>query len=190
MPTASIRYDAEFLGAALKRFRRQHPARIASTLVRSVGGIVFGAAAAFLFWVGQPMEALMALLVCLLAVFAGTLNQWLVRRSMAKSPFNGDQLTINFDADGFHAFSKKQDVRLRWEVFTRVAHFRDGFLLFQGPKLFNWIPFSAIEGSAISDLDRLLREHIKEHKIVEQGVAPQPAARSESDFSGSLPPST
>ncbi len=167
MPTAIIRYDSEFLGVALKRFRRQHPAHIASTLVRLVGGIAFGAAAVFLVWVGQPMEALMALLLCLLAIFAGTLNQWFVRRSMAKSPFNGDELTINFDADGFHAFSKKQDVKLRWEVFTRVAHFRDGFLLFQGPKLFNWIPFSAIEDSAIPNLDSLLREHIQEHKIVE-----------------------
>lgn len=172
MPTARIRYDAEFLGAALKRFRRQHPARIVSTLVRSAGGIIFGAAAVFLFWIGQPMEALIALLIFLLAIFAGTINQWLVRRSMAKSPFNGDELTINFGVDGFHAFSKKQDVKLRWEVFTRVAHFRDGFLLFQGPKLFNWIPFSAIQDSAIQDLDNLLRKHIKEHKIVEQKSTP------------------
>lgn len=87
---------------------------------------------------------------------------------MAKSPFNGEELTIKFDEEGFHASSSKQDVKLRWGVFTRVAHFSDGFLLFQGPALFNWIPFSAVEHSEIPDLEALLREHIKEHKIVEQ----------------------
>lgn len=89
---------------------------------------------------------------------------------MAKSPFRNDQLTIQLDEEGFHAFSSKQDVKLSWEVFTRVAHFRDGFLLFQGPKMFNWIPFSSLDHCDIAELDALLRRKVQEHKIVEQAA--------------------
>ena len=86
---------------------------------------------------------------------------------MRKSPYENDELTIQISEDGYHATSSKQDVKLQWNAFTRVAHFSDGFLLFQGPKMFNWIPFCSLAPSEIAEVERLLKKHIQEHEIVE-----------------------
>jgi hypothetical protein len=133
---------------------------------------VFLAAASIVgFATGDPGKACIFLAFAVGVAFSGHLDRWLIRRSLAKSPFRDDELTITFDEVGFHASSAKQDVKLRWEVFSRVAHFQDGVLLFQGPRTFNWIPFSAMAPGHAAKLDLLLREHIKQHKIV-QAAAP------------------
>lgn len=172
MLTGFIKYDADFLESALDRYRRQHFGRLLIAGVKIVGTVIFGFASVFLFWVGEPLKASVPLIIVAVAILSGPLDQWLVRRAMAQSPFKDDELTIEFNDEGFHARSSKQDVNLRWEVFTKVAHFRDGFLLFQGPKLFNWVPFSALKHAEVSELDALLHKHVDEHKIVEQGIAP------------------
>ena len=170
MPKASILFDSDFLVAAFTRYRRQHRGRLLIAGIKIIGAVVFVAAATILFWAGKPFEAFLAVLFVGLIVASNSLNRWQVKRGMAKSPFRNDQLTIQLDEKGFHAFSSKQDVKLSWEVFTRVAHFSDGFLLFQGPKMFNWIPFSSLDSCDIAELDALLRRKVQEHKIVEQAA--------------------
>jgi len=95
-----------------------------------------------------------------------------MRRSFKKSPYLDDDVVIEFTDAGFHAHSSKQDTKLQWSAFTKVAHFSDGFLLFQGPKFFNWIPFSSLESpSQAVELATLLRSKITEHKVVEPSTA-------------------
>ncbi len=166
VPVANIRYDADFLDIAFKRYRRQHPAWPAVLFIKAAGLLVLMPAAILLFWTGEPMPALVALAFSILILSSGLLERWRLKWAIAKSPFKDDDLRITFSADGFHASSPKQDVKLTWPIFTRVAHFKDGFLLFQGPKLFNWIPFSALEPSGLEELENLLHTHIKKHKVI------------------------
>jgi hypothetical protein len=166
MPTARIRYDSAFLDAAFERYRRQHPARGLIRFCKIAGVLVLLPVSAVLFWTGEAVAASGALLAAIPILLSDRLDRWLARRAVAKSPYLDDDLTIRFGEDGFHATSPKQDVKLRWEVFTRVVHFPDGFLLFQGPKLFNWIPFAALDPAGVKELEGLLLKHIKPHRAV------------------------
>ncbi|RYD54486.1 MAG: YcxB family protein [Verrucomicrobiaceae bacterium] len=166
VPAANIRYNADFLAEAFKRYRRQHPARYFILAVKALGVLVLMPATIFAFSTKDHMHALICLTFLILIFFSGALEKWRLKRAIAKSPFNDDELRVEFSESGFHAFSAKQDVKLAWNVFSRVAHFRDGFLLFQGPKLFNWIPFSALEPGGLEELETLLRTNIANHKIV------------------------
>ena len=166
MPAANIRYNAEFLAEAFKRYRRQHPARYFILVVKAIGVLILAPATIFAFTTKDPEHGAICLTFLILIFFSGAIERWNIKRTLAKSPYNNDDLRIDFSENGFHAFSTKQDVKLAWPIFNRVSHFKDGFLLFQGPKVFNWIPFSALEPGAVEELETLLRTHITTHKIV------------------------
>jgi len=111
--------------------------------------------------------------LCLLLLFGHRIDLWLARRSLRKWAFRDESVEIDFTDEGFHARSPKQETTLRWSSFTRAVHFRDGFLLFHGSTSFQWIPaVSLATPSGVTDLERLLRDKIAEHRIVEPCAAP------------------
>ena len=166
VPAANIRYNADFLAEAFKRYRRQHSARYFILAVKAIGVLILLPGSIFAFSAKDTEPALICLTFLILIFFSGAIEKWNIGRSLAKSPYNNDDLRIEFTEAGFHAFSAKQDVKLAWPIFNRVAHFKDGFLLFQGPKIFNWVPFSSLEPGTVEELETLLRTHITQHKIV------------------------
>jgi hypothetical protein len=86
-------------------------------------------------------------------VFSGSIDQWWTKRSLLRSPFINEQFKLVFSSSGFHATSPSQDVKLSWNVFTKIVRFDDGFLLMQGLGMCNWIPYDAIVGE--KGLDQL-----------------------------------
>ncbi len=91
-----------------------------------------------------------------------------LRKSFQQSPFRDELLRIELRDDGFHAKGDISTVDLHWSAFTKVVHFEDGFLLFQGPQVANWIPVRYLEdAAALADLEALLDANIAEHKVVE-----------------------
>ncbi len=169
MVTTTIQFSPEFLVESLKRYRLQHRGRLAVFGVKLVALLVFGPIAVLLALTGHAGAGAGLAAFSLFVFFAHHLDFWWAKHSFLKSPYLNDVLVIEFSEVGFHARSPKQDVKLQWSVFTKVVHFKDGFLLFQGPKVVNWIPFSAFENSEqVSELDQLIRQKIQEHKVVGQ----------------------
>ena len=168
MPTATIDFNSDFLIEMLKRYRRQHSDRRLGLIIKILGVIVLTPVAVSLFWQGLIWLGLFISAWIILIFAAHLVDYWLARRAFVKSPFRNQLLTIEFTEDGFHALSPIEDTKLQWCVFTEVVHFPDGVLLFKGPKVFNWIPFSSIsDAQQIQELENLLREKVAKHRIID-----------------------
>src|SRR5205085_2179243 len=107
--------------------------------------------------------------VSVLMFFSHYIDYWLARRAFPTSPYGNENYTIEISEDGFHAKSPKSETKLAWSIFTKASHFKDGILLFQGPRFFNWLPFSAlVDSKQKHELEKLLQKQIKIHQVVEK----------------------
>jgi hypothetical protein len=172
MTAATFKFTADFLIETFRRFRLQHGGRWVMAAVKVLAVLLSAPLGIWALREGQVLLGIFFLVLCVLMFFAPHMDYWLVRRSFRQSPFRGEDVRIEFSDSGFHATSPKQDIKLQWSAFTRVVHFKDGFLLFHGPRSFNWVPVSSLAGlSDIAELEALLRSKIADHRIVEP-VAP------------------
>jgi hypothetical protein len=168
MPTATIKFTSDFIIEASIRYRGQHRGRYVALGIKLLALVLLAPLALWMFWQEHVLIGVFFVALSVFMFFAHHVDYWLARRSFRKSPYRDEDVIIEFTDAGFHARSPKQDTKLHWSAFTRVAHFSDGFLLFQGPKFFNWIPLSSLGSPAqATDLAALLRSNIAEHKIVE-----------------------
>jgi YcxB-like protein len=192
MTEASVHFTDDFMVDALRHYRLQHRARRPMMILKAVLTLFLAGFGAFAFVYGPLVLGLFFVGLCFLLVFGHHIDFWLARRSLRRWAFRDETVTIEFTDGGFHARSPKQDTMLRWSSFTRVVHFRDGFLLFHGPASFHWIPASSLVSSSdVAGLEGLLQAKIAEHKIVEHVAAPNggPATRLGSSGVAEGPPS-
>jgi len=192
MPTASIKFTPDFLVEALQRYRRQHRGRYVGLTIKLIALALLAPLSIWMFWQRQILIGIFFVALSVFMFFAHHVDYWLARRAFRGSPYRDEDVTIELTDAGFHARSPKQDTKLQWSAFTRVAHFRDGFLLFQGPKSCNWIPHSSLGSpSQAAELATLLASKITEHRIVEPSAAPNggPATPSGNSAVTNGPPS-
>ena len=176
MTAASVQYTDAFVVDALRHYRLQHRARRPMIALKVLMTLPLAALAIFGFIHGPFGLGLFFVGLCLLVLFGHHIDLWLARRSLRKWAFRDETVAINFTDEGFHANSPKQETTLRWSSFTKAVHFQDGFLLFHGPASFHWIPATSLVGSSdVTALERLLREKIAEHKVIEPCAAANPA---------------
>lgn len=62
---------------------------------------------------------------------------------------------MELSEEGIRAESEVETSQLRWNAFTQAVIFDDGVLMFQGPKMVNWIPDRALDDEADA---RVLRD--------------------------------
>lgn len=168
MPCASIKCASDYLIAAFQRYRRQHRARHVRLAIKFFAIALLLPVAVWNYLQAKYSDAALGAALSVVVFFAHHVDYWLVRRSLKQSPYRDEDVLIEFNDAGFHARSPKQDTQLQWAAFTMVAHFRDGFLLFQGPRVFNWIPISSLgSASQAAELSALLRSKISDHRIIE-----------------------
>ena len=185
MTTASVRYTDDFVVDALRHYRLQHGARRSMVVLKVLLTLPLAALAIFGFIHEHIGLGLFFVGLCILLLFGHHIDLWLARRSLRKWAFRDEAVTIEFTDEAFHARSPKQETMLRWSSFTKAVHFRDGFLLFHGPASFHWIPATAFAGpSDVSVLERLLRNKIAVHKIVEPCAAPNHSLATQVGSSG------
>lgn len=93
------------------------------------------------------------------------IDAWLMRRRFRKSPFRDENYQFVLSDDGAHVVSQNSDTRIAWAVFTKARQFSDGFLLFQGPGLFNWLPDSAaFTPACLAEAEQLIRAHVTDFR--------------------------
>ena len=168
MPTATFKFDSDYLVEARKRYKRQQWSRWLPLPLRLLVVVIFVAAGVWMLRKGDVVFGLFVVSYGAFLALAHHVDYWLARRSFRKSPFRDEVVTIEFAEAGVHSQSSKHDSQVQWSAFTKVAHFRDGVLVFLGPKRFDWIPFSSLSGANdAAELEALLRAKIQEHRIVE-----------------------
>lgn len=170
MATASIKFSGDFVVEAWRLYRAQHRWRWVVLTARIAPAVLFGSVGVWSWFQGDWLLSLLLLGFCAFVFCTRWIGEWWTRWSFRKSPYCDEDLTIELTEAGFHAWSAKQDARLQWSAFTKVAQFGHGFLLFQGPRLFNWIPVTALgDPSQVHDLEALLRSKISEYRVVDAG---------------------
>jgi hypothetical protein len=173
MIEASIHYSSDYLLEALNRYHQQGAVRFFFAAVKLAGLVVFISQTVLLAQKGFYASALLAALMVLvfLNLYRGVC--WLARWSFQNRPYYDQRLALQLTPEQFYGRSERWEIRLPWTAFQKAVHFRDGFLLFQSPKVFNWIPLAALKNRAqAAELEALLRAKIPVHKIV------QPCANS------------
>ena len=176
MPKARIKFTADFLIEAFRRYRRQHRGRRAGLAVKVLGLLIFVPCAVALLCQGHLFLGIFLAFFSVFMFFAHRVDYWRARRAFRKSPFRDEEVAVELSEAGYHTLSPKHEMTLQWSAFTRVSHFRDGFLLFEGPAVFRWLPLSSLEDpSQAAELEALLRAKIPEHRIVERAAVPPPA---------------
>lgn len=161
-------FDESFLIQACRKNRRQHGTLRVFLVIKSVACLlVLGLAA---LSVAHRAWWLTALFVAaaILGFNGHQIDLWRLKRRFRKSPYKDDDLVITLTADGVHALGSKSDSKLTWAVFTKACQFGDGFLLFQGPGLYNWLPTSALVDGSTSEVESLIRDNVRHYKMVEQ----------------------
>jgi len=184
MITAYIKFTPDFLIEAMRRSRKLRRTRYIGIAVKSISLaflvplVLWITWRSRIVWLGNPV--LQGQIVIGLVIFAALsvfmlnahhVDYWLARRRFRKSPYYDEEIFFEFSEIGVHTRSTKQDGTLHWSAFTKVAHLKDGFLLFQGPNAVNWIPLSSLDNpSEAGELAALLRAKIPQHTIVAQNA--------------------
>lgn len=107
-----------------------------------------------------PWLALVVVFGCGYLLFLPRISDHRTRVQFRSSPYCNENITVVLSDEGFHATGEISRTSLTWQAYTRAVRFRDGFLLLQGPGVFNWLPDAALAEGKIGDIELLLRKHI------------------------------
>lgn len=168
MPNYRFQFDEEFLIECFRKYRRQHGTRFIILAIKLVAGPPLLALAVFCAWESNWKMAILPFGL-VLAMFGGHLiDYWLIKRRFRKSPYWNDNVAVSVTADGINAVGSRSDTKFAWTVITRARRFANGFLLFQGPGMLNWLPDTALSDSTPVEVESLIQAHVKDYKVVEQ----------------------
>ena len=163
----NLKFDDRILTEMTMRYRRQHGSRRLILAVKVFAGLLLMAFAVLLIVNKSYAAAAFFVLLIFMLACGHHFDLWWMRRRFQKSPYANEDLRVDISDEGFQVKSPKQDTKLTWAVFTKVVHFQDGFLLFQGPHSFSWIPIRFLkEASQLELLERLLKAKVSKHQII------------------------
>jgi hypothetical protein len=158
-----VHYDDPHLMEGHKRRRTVERARTGSSYMRVIGLL---ASVVLIVLAALNERWFFVLLLVLLAIFiivADLIDEMTFKNWIENSPFRGDTILITLDENGVMARGPKSDVIFGWEAFTRVVRFPDGFLLYQGPKVWIWLPQRTLQEGTLQYVGDLLREKIADY---------------------------
>lgn len=169
-PVAEFVFSADYYSQTVRRIRRQsleHYAKIVLWLV--MGGLLLGT----IFVSRRMMDYLIPFIVIWpMFLLFRKYEDWSALRRFRKSPYYDQQTRIEFRDDGVYTKSELSESRVDWAAFTRVSHFRDGFLLIEDSQVAQWIAVkSLVDPDSIEQLQELLRQKIADHRVFAPAIA-------------------
>jgi len=166
MITAHIHYDKNFFDTCVRRYLRERGNTRATLFRLFVSVMLWGMAVLYASRDQWPLTIGFAVGGILYPVLT-LLQRRSYRRVFDQSPLLNEEFTLNLQEEGFQVSSPNEDSFLRWPRFTKVVEFADGYLLYQGPNMFNWIPITSLENpNEAAALGDLLRRHIHDHRTI------------------------
>ena len=141
-----------------KRFRKTKSLRHLFTFIKLLGLALFS----LLIWVLLSKQSYLFALgifaLSLFIIFSYKIDHLNIKRNVRKSPYGNEETVLTFSEEGLHSKSEKAEAKLVWDAFTEVKRVKDGFLLFQGPKFYTWLPDNDLKKQAQLDQMRELLE--------------------------------
>ena len=175
-----FRFGEEFLLTAFLKYRKQLRWYAWHRALRLVGALALLALVGVSLYAKAVFPAFVLGGFVVLFAFAPRLDNWLVRRRFRKSPYHDDDVVVRLTDDGIFLRGRAAETRLEWSVITKARRFVDGFLLFQGPYMFHWLPDAASGSGSCLEAEALVRNRVRDYLDVEPrvaGDAPQAARR-------------
>ena len=163
-----FRFDEKFLIDGFKKYRRQHAVRNTWFVLKIILSILFVILAIISAYHGDYKLIFFFAAVIIIMLFGHEIDYLLIKYRSRKSPHVNEDVEITLNENGFQAVSSKSETKSKWSIFTKAVAFRDGFLLFQGPRLFNWLPLNKISEGNIEKLIDLIKTNIQNYKVIEQ----------------------
>jgi hypothetical protein len=164
MPVFDITFSEPFLIEMVRRYRRSKTLARYATLLKAFLGVCLVGLIVICVLVKTYVGASVLSVFLALLILAHRLDEWFVRRRFRKSPYRDERIRIQRSADGLTANGTKSNVQLSWAVFTGARRLEDGFLLFQGPGVFNWLPITAMTEGTAEKAEELIRTNVSDHK--------------------------
>jgi hypothetical protein len=152
MFSCEFMFSEEFLHQAVVEHGKIRFARKVMTVVKGLCLVCLLAISALLFF-GMRNVGGGSLFIgfSLLLVFSRSIDRHLLRWRFRKSPYWNRRIRVELVEDGVRTSSELGDSTVLWPAFTRVVGLRHGFLLYQGPQVFNWLPLSAFQSAPSRD---------------------------------------
>lgn len=172
--TAVVEFTEGYVNDAVRHYRLQQRAlsRLL-TAFKYLLAVPLAAMAVYGLYRGAIHVGLVSGGACVLLFTDYFGDGWWVRRFVKMGGWHNQTIAVAFNDAEVRAESPTQTITLRWPSFTKAAHFQDGFLLFTGPAAMIWIPAASIsEPDGVAALERLLRNKIAEHKVIDRRMAP------------------
>jgi hypothetical protein len=157
--TDEFRMTANRRHQSLQPWRRIPPEKsgIVSLIFLALGVVsaLSGDSMLFIFFAG----------VAAIVLVMGLLGMSRARRRMQSSPYRNDQVVFSVSEQGVYVVGRHSEMRLAWPLLTKAVRFDDGWLLFQGPYVVNWLPDSAATAAdTVAVATRLIKEHVRDYR--------------------------
>lgn len=95
-----------------------------------------------------------------LLLFSQKIDRWNSTRNLKRSPYYNEQLALRLFEDRIEITGAIADVSERWNAITRAVHFPDGLLLYQGPGIAKWLPFSTLTSGSEQSAVNLVKSKV------------------------------
>jgi hypothetical protein len=159
-----FRFTEEHLLTSLERFQQQLPG---IRLFHKYRWLLLAIAVFVLLVATLKRPKLLSIALCvspvLLVLWLRLLNSWSTRRRFRQSPSYNDDIVICLSETGMRTRSNLGETCINWKAFTKARQFPDGFLLFQGPSVFNWFPnAAAVAPFTVSVALNLVRDQVSD----------------------------
>lgn len=165
--TARVLFTSEHLIETLTRYRSQHLGRRIWKWFRYAAALVFLIVAVIGFFIPQYGASVFMLALAIFMFFPHKIDDFLAQRNFRKSPHYNTQQMILLSDGGLYSKSEVQESTLKWTAFSRAVIFRDGVLMFQGPKTVHWLPDRAFERERDAlDLRKLVESKLPTNQAI------------------------
>ncbi|MGJ8674231.1 YcxB family protein [Rubritalea sp.] len=166
MIKSSFTYNEEFILEAQKKHKSANQLRKPFLIAGIAVIVLLIPIAIFMFSLDAIGMGVSILGFLLVVVGSLCYEKWSVRRSLRRSPYINDEVTITFSDEHFEVSTPISQTSLSWKVFTKAQEFPDGLLLFHGDHIINWIPSASLIRCDIEDLRHFLKSKIQDYQHI------------------------
>ena len=164
----NFKFDEQYVIDGFKRYRRQHAIRNIWFVLKIILSLVFMILTVVSIYHGDYKLVFFFAVVVTIMLFGHSMDYLFIKYRNRKSPHFNEYIEITLSESGFHAVSPKAETKAKWSIFTKAVVFSDGFLLFQGPGFYTWLPSSKISEGTVEELIDLIKNNIDIYKVIKE----------------------
>jgi hypothetical protein len=115
-------------------------------------------------WAALLLLSLVPAFFIFLLLLGPRIDYFLLKRNLKKSPFYGCAVQVEITDAGVSANTSKSQVTMAWSAYTVAKRVANGFMLFSGTSVTNWLPDQALVVGVVGDVELLLRANVRTYE--------------------------